>query len=220
MAAQPSLDAMEWLRARIWDDQVMATFLDVQNVSTRQAFIDQKIAMVEDGSWALKDILDGAQFNIGVAPFPSGPSRRVTLASTDGFGIYAGTKNPDAAWELLKFLVSKDYGRAMAKAHFLQPARSSLVADWVGYIRQEYADKAKNMELEAFADGHIKGYSVTAEIFQNMSGVGKIASDAWDQIFTLGKAPVSDMSQVCQEIEAAQQVSGLVPAPCDCNVSS
>ena len=29
--------------------------------------------MVEDGSWALKDILDGAEFRVGVAPLPAGP---------------------------------------------------------------------------------------------------------------------------------------------------
>jgi multiple sugar transport system substrate-binding protein len=99
-------EAMEWLRARIWDDHVMATFLDVQTNSTRQAFIDQKVAMVEDGSWSLKDILDSATFRVGVAPFPAGPERRVTLATTDGFGIYSQSKHPEAAWQLLKFLVS------------------------------------------------------------------------------------------------------------------
>jgi len=85
----------------MWDDQVMATPLNVQNMSTRQAFINGRVAMVEDGSWALKDILAGANFRVGVTLFPAGPVRRVTLATTDGFGIYAGTKHPDAAWELL-----------------------------------------------------------------------------------------------------------------------
>ena len=44
-----------------------------------------------------------------MAPFPAGPARKVTLATTDGFGIYADTRYPEAAWELLKFLVSKEY---------------------------------------------------------------------------------------------------------------
>ena len=127
--------AQEWIRARMWDDRVMATVLDVQNVSTRQALITERVAMVEDGSWALKDILTEADFRLGIAPFPAGPARRVTLATTDGFGIYAGTKHPEAAWELLKFLIGKDYGRAMAKASFLQPARASLVPEWVDYYQ-------------------------------------------------------------------------------------
>jgi multiple sugar transport system substrate-binding protein len=208
---------MQWLRDRIWEDQVMATFLDVQNLETRQAFIQGMLAMVEDGSWALKDILEGANFSVGVAPFPAGPQRRVTLATTDGFAIYAKTKYPEQAWELLKFLVSKDYGRAMARIHFLQPARASLVPEWVEYIRQEYPAKTKDMDIAAFADGHIKGYSVTTETFPNMVDVGRVAADAWDRIFTLGERPVTDMESVCQQIDALQKTTGSVlPSDCSC----
>jgi len=204
MAEPEAMAAMEWIRARMWDDKVMATFLDVQNLTTRQAFINGQTAMVEDGSWALKDILAGANFRIGVAPLPAGPVRRVTLATTDGFGIYAGTQHPDAAWELLKFLISEKYGRAMAKANFLQPARASLVDDWAAFIREEFPQKAKDVNIAAFADGHIKGYSVTAEIFANMGEATRLAYAAWHQIFTLGQVPVEQMRSVCQEIQETQ----------------
>lgn len=204
MAEPEAMQAMEWIRARIWDDKVMPTFLDVQNLETRQAFVTEQIAMVEDGSWALKDILNGASFRVGVAPMPAGPVRRVTLATTDGFGIFAGTEHPDAAWELLKFLVSKQYGRAMARANFLQPARASLVDEWVSFIRQEFPEKAKDVDIAAFADGHINGYSVTAEIFANMDVARSVTYAAWDQIFTLNQASLQEMASVCQQIEAEQ----------------
>lgn len=199
-----ALEAMEWIRARMWDDKVMATFPDVQNVKTRQAFINGQIAMVEDGSWSLKDILANADFRIGVAPFPAGPVRRVTLATTDGFGVYARTEHPDAAWEVLKFLISKEYGLAMARAEFLQPARASLVDEWVGFIREEFPEKSQGVDIAAFADGHLEGYSVTAEIFANMPEARSLTYDAWNLIFTLGQAPVGLMEEVCRQIEAAQ----------------
>jgi len=204
MCEPESLAAMEWLRARMWDDKVMATPLDVQNMQTRDAFIAGRVAMVEDGSWALKDILTGADFRVGVAPFPAGPIRRATLATTDGFGIYSGTKHPEAAWELVKFLISKRYGRALARAGFLQPAQASLVDEWVGFIREEFPEKSKNVDIAAFADGHLKGYSVTAEIFANMTDAKQFAYTAWDQIFTLGKAPIGQMETVCRQIQEAQ----------------
>ena len=205
MCGPEAMAAMEWIRARMWDDRVMAGPLDVQNLGTRQAFIAGRIAMVEDGSWALKDILTRADFRVGVAPFPAGPVRRVTLATTDGFGIYAGTKHPDAAWELLKFLISKEYGRAMARASFLQPARASLVDEWVGFIRDEFPEKAKDVTVAAFADGHLKGYSVTAEVFANMAEAKQIAYAAWDQIFTLGEGSMDQMQTACRQIQGAQQ---------------
>lgn len=205
MAEPQALAALEWLRARMWDDQVMATALDVQNLETRRAFITERVAMVEDGSWALKDILTGASFRVGVAPFPAGPARRVTLATTDGFGIYAGTRHREAAWELLKFLVSKDYGRAMARANFLQPARISLIDEWAAFIREEFPDKAEQVDIAAFAAGQREGYSVTAEIFANMSEAMQLTYAAWEQIFTLGQAPVTSIRETCRQIETAQQ---------------
>jgi multiple sugar transport system substrate-binding protein len=205
MADSPSLEAMEWLRARMWDDEVMARPLDVQNVGPQQAFISEKVAMAEDGSWALKGILSNAKFRIGVAPLPAGPSRRVTLATTDGFGIYHSTRYPQAAWELIKFLVSKDYGRAMAQANFLQPARASLVQDWVEYIRQEFPEKTQEMDIAVFAEGHIQGYSVVAEIFPNMVEAKQLVYSAWDQIFLLGEQPVDLMVEVSRQVEEVQK---------------
>lgn len=205
MASPESLAAMRWLRDRIWADRFMASPLDVKNLETRQAFIQGQLAMVEDGSWALKDILENAPFRVGVAPFPAGPQRRVTLATTDGWGIYAGTKYPEAAWELLKFLISRDYGRAMAQAHLLQPARASLVDEWVQTVRQEYPDQTREMNLEAFAAGHLEGYATTAEVFADMGAARPLAQAAWEQIFTLGQEPVAYMGQVSASIEAAQR---------------
>lgn len=205
MSDTAALQAFEWIRARMWDDKVMATALDVQNKGTQQAFIGSQLAMVEDGSWALKNILANANFRVGLAIFPAGPACRATLATTDGFAIYAGTKHPEAAWELLKFLISKEYGRAMAKAQFLQPARASLVEEWVQYIRTEFPEKTKDLNVAAFADGQRKGYSVIGEEFVNQADAQRLANAAWQQIFTLGQAPVEIIKDLSREIEAAQQ---------------
>ncbi|HSN77688.1 MAG TPA: sugar ABC transporter substrate-binding protein [Anaerolineae bacterium] len=208
MASPESLEALRWIRDRMWADRLMASPLDVKNLETRYAFSQGLLAMVEDGSWALKDILENAPFRVGVAPFPAGPARQVTLATTDGYGIYAHTKHPEAAWELLKFLVSRDYGRAMAQAHLLQPARASLVEEWAQTIRQQYPEQTREMNLEAFAAGHLESYSTAAEIFANMAPARSVAQAAWEQIFTLGQAPVSAMREVSARIEAAQQPAG------------
>lgn len=112
MDESPALAAFEWLRARMWDDHVLAGPLDVQRMGTHQAFLAGRLAMVEDGSWALKDVLTAAKFRVGVAPFPAGPARRATLATTDGFGIYSGSRYRDAAWSLLQYLTLS--GRSLA----------------------------------------------------------------------------------------------------------
>jgi len=201
-----AVSALEWLRARIWDDRVLATTLAISKLETRRAFWEGKVAMVEDGSWALKDILANADFRVGVATFPVGPGGRATLATTDGFAISAGTGHPEEAWELLKFLVGKEYGLAMAEANFLQPARASLVEQWAGFVRDEFPEESRDLDLAAFADGQVRGYSATAEVFANMQGVRTATDAAFEDILTLGLAPAQErLRQACEQIELLQQ---------------
>lgn len=200
-----ALGALEWLRSRMWNDRIMATFPDVQYMSPRSAFINKRVAMVEEGSWMLKDILLNADFRVGVAPMPSGPVRRVTLATSDGFGIYAGTDYADAAWHLLKFLTSPTYGLALAKADFLQPARASLVDEWIAFVQVEFPEKAPDLDLAAFADGHFRGYSVTVEIADHMAEIQPKVVGAFEQIFTLGQTPVSYLQTVCAQLNRQQK---------------
>jgi multiple sugar transport system substrate-binding protein len=200
-----ALAALQWIRDRMWGDKVMATRLDVQGDSPRNAFIRGKVAMVEEGSWALKDILEGATFRIGVTTIPAGPASKVTLSTTDAYAIYRETRYPEAAWELLKFLISAEYSRAMARIQLLQPARASLVTDWLQYVQQAYPEQTRNMTLAAFAEPRIYNYSVTPEIFANMDAARQLTLPAFEQIFTFGQAPVASMHDVSARVQAAQR---------------
>ena len=92
----------------------------------------------------------------------------------------------------------------MARANFLQPAKASLVNDWARLIREEFPVAAAEVDIAAFADAHVNGYSVTAEVFPNMSDAKAITYGAWDRILTLGQGTVDQMEDVCVQIEAAQ----------------
>lgn len=208
LAEPEALAALEWLRARTWDDGVMANKLRVNNLAPSAAFARGRIAMAEDGSWALNDILSNAQFRVGVAPFPTAPVRKVTSATIDGFGIYAGTQHPDAAWEFVKFLVGKDYGRAMARAGLLQPARASLVEDWAAAVRERFPARAKDLDIAAFADGHIKGYAVTPETAADMTTASRVMTNLMEQLITFGAGSVDLIKSAAAEINAAQKTPG------------
>ena len=95
----------------------------------------------------------------------------------------------------------------MAKANFLQPARASLVQDWVDLIRQEFPEKTQGMDIPVFAEGHIQGYSVVAEIFPAMVEAKRLVYAAWDQIFLLGEQPVDLMKEISKRVENAQRAS-------------
>jgi hypothetical protein len=104
----------------------------------------------------------------------------------------------------MKFLTGPEYGMAMARSHLLQPARASLVGSWVDEIKAQYPLKAADMALDVFADGHLKGYSVTAEIFPNMTAARTLAAEAWQKILVLGQEPVELLRTVADAITSAQ----------------
>ncbi len=104
----------------------------------------------------------------------------------------------------MKFLVSKDYGLAMARANYLQPARASLVDAWVDMIRTDFPEETLEMNLAVFADGQRRGYAVTGETFADMGAARRIATAAWDEVFTLGRASTDLLVEACQQIQAAE----------------
>lgn len=201
-----SMAAIEWLRAAVWDERVMPSPTEVHNLYTREAFASGLVATCEDGSWALRDILETADFRVGVAPLPLGPARRVTLASSDGFGIFSGSNHPEEAWELVKFLVSPRFGRALSQSQLLQPARVSLLDEWDKDVRSAYPEQ--DLDLRAFTRGQTEGWAVTAEIFPaDMAEALRLAQAAWEQILILGQSDVSMLEQVDRDIEAAQRAA-------------
>jgi hypothetical protein len=75
-------------------------------------------------------------------------------------------------------------------------------------IRQEFPEKTKEMDIAVFAEGHLRGYSVVAEIFPNMVEAKQLVYSAWDQIFLLGERPVDlmkDISIQVQDLQKARQ---------------
>src|SRR6266511_4504320 len=50
---------------------------------------------------------------VAVAPLPKGPAGRFSQSPFDGFGLGSGTKEPAAAWEVLKFRTGDALRRAL-----------------------------------------------------------------------------------------------------------
>ncbi len=60
-----------------------------------------------NGSW-LVPTDEAAGLEFGIAPLPKGPVAQATSVNPTGAVIYKGTKSPDAAWALVKYLASPE----------------------------------------------------------------------------------------------------------------
>jgi multiple sugar transport system substrate-binding protein len=94
---------IQFLQDLIWKDKVMpdASITDALG----DAFEQGQAAMESNGSW-LVATHQAAGIDFGIAPLPKGSAGQATSINPTGAVVYKGTKNPDAAWEFVKYLAS------------------------------------------------------------------------------------------------------------------
>ncbi len=71
-------------------------------------FLAGKIGMFPNGRWMTPGIRQNAKFNWGVVEMPVGPGGKTTWLFWGPYVVSAKTKNPDAAWTVIKELTSAD----------------------------------------------------------------------------------------------------------------
>ncbi len=99
-----------------------------------QSFKNGTVSMMFNGPWAVKEVLNGAQFkdkpdNLGICAIPKGPAGAFSPIGCQSFIIPKGSKNKVEAQNLIKFFCSEEYQTALRKAIYEIPARKSLFSD-------------------------------------------------------------------------------------------
>lgn len=126
--------------------------VDFQNgyTNTVNGFKDGQVAMILNGPWEYGNILTGKAFsdanNLGVAAVPMDPATGDVARSPAGgqnYVMYAGTKNPDAAYKFMQYMSSASSQVAIANANKTLPTRKSAYTD---------AALASNVAVKSFAD--------------------------------------------------------------------
>lgn len=207
-----ALSAMQWLHDRMDKDRALAQGSDITGANglgfknAYNAVAAGKLGMLLDGSWILARWLKEQPDLAGewdVAQLPKGPVQRDGGATVDGWAVWRGTKHPDVAWELMKFLQSDPWIEIATSIVGQQPSRKSWQERFVTLTKKAYPELA-DKNLTAFIQP-IKGdYGGPEEFYLKDSDSKKIWSDAVAATFTKNAAPVADTFKA-----AAQQISQL-----------
>jgi multiple sugar transport system substrate-binding protein len=110
-------------------------------------------AMTPIGHWAVPGYL-AAKLNLGVAPMPSGPAGQATSVNSAGFVVGKASKNPDAAFEFLKYVLSEPAQKRLAELGFACPVLKS-VAESDAFLKQSTPIDHK-IFLDSLAFAHMK----------------------------------------------------------------
>lgn len=203
-----ALAALEWIRKGIWDDKFIAQRLNIVRAGQRAftavpaAFAAGKLAMVEDGLYPFAHASTIAKkFRWAYAPVPQGPKARKVLGTADGFAIWKGTKNPDAAWEFIKYQASKEYQLYLTKTTGYLPNRYSVIDDWKKICVEKYPELA-NANLDLAPQAMKDGYPGNKPLFKKDGDATQIITPALQKLFDTGNTPVSYMKEIAQQVTA------------------
>jgi multiple sugar transport system substrate-binding protein len=111
---------------KITPAQVIAMTYD----EVTDAFKAGRVAMIQEGSHRYSDLVKaiGAE-NLEIAKLPSDDPKvpSPTIITGWGFGIPRGSKNPDAAWEYLKYYIGPEAQEINARVAGSLPTRKSVL---------------------------------------------------------------------------------------------
>ncbi len=116
-------------------------------------FLAGAAAMTTIGHWAVPGYAD-ANFKWDVAPMPKGPAGQATSVNSAGFVVGKASKNPDAAFEFLKYVVSEPAQKRLAQLGFACPVLQS-VAESDAFLKQATGINEK-IFLDSLAFAHMK----------------------------------------------------------------
>lgn len=145
-------------------------------------FLSGVAAMGVSGHWSVPDYATVA-FNWDIAPLPIGPAGRATGLNSAGFVIAKDSKNPDAAWEFVKYAFSDAGQTELAKVGLAIPVRQSVATS------PAYLDQATKIDHSLYVKA--LDYAHLKPVFKGYEEWSAAMGDALNTVWS-GEAELAD----------------------------
>jgi multiple sugar transport system substrate-binding protein len=196
VAGAGALEALQWIHDRLWKTGGWGQAGVVAAGGFRNTLgmlAGGKLATIETGSGSLGTMAKGfpdAQNDWDIAPLPRG-KQRAARASIDSWTVARTTPDPDAAWELMKYLQGAEWIDTLATLGGAQPARISMQDRFVDLMKKAIPSlAAKN--VAALTAPLKERYARPQAIFRKDDDAWKILKEAWDATMVRNELPVAD----------------------------
>lgn len=128
-----AIETVNFLNSLINEDKVMPT--PEATLDPTSLFAAGRVAMIGTGIWPFPSYKANGFSDVDIVPFPTNSPDAKVGFGVGGVGIYSKTEHPEAAYELLKELVSTESGKEKCASGTCVPVRYSLSED-EGYLAQ------------------------------------------------------------------------------------
>lgn len=204
--------AAEWPRQLMIDERAITDlqFLTTGGGSEGVAgalanFGAGRIATVEEGFYpfAYADA-KGENFPFAVAAPPAGPGGRPILGSADGFSIWNGSPNQEAAREVVKYASGLEFQRALVGLTGYLPVRRSVIPDYLRIVTESRPQLAE-ANLQVGLDLLETGDPHERSLFANDAEAEQIINAGLEQIFVTGDQPVEYLVELAEQVTEAMR---------------
>jgi multiple sugar transport system substrate-binding protein len=124
LGSDEAVAGLQFLQDLMYTHKIMPTPDLVAEMG--DAFEQGVAAMESNGSWLVPTHL-AAGIDFGIAPLPAGPAGQATSINPTGVVVSAGTDNPDAAWEFVKWLVGPEAQEQLMASKAALPVDKSVL---------------------------------------------------------------------------------------------
>lgn len=139
------VETLTWYKHLIDEGYVPSVDIALSEQDPLNGYLAGRYAAVTDGSWMNTSYLGQDDVPTQAAPTPIGPGgERASLFNGLSDGIWAGTDNPDGAWEWVRYLASADCQDVIAESAVVFPAIKTSTEK----AEQAFADKG--WDVDAF----------------------------------------------------------------------
>jgi multiple sugar transport system substrate-binding protein len=170
-----SIAALQWAADLVHEHKVQPQAAELGEGGNSGLFFGKRAAMAQKGTWWAIDLKAQEGLNWNVAPMPDGPAGAFVRNPLDAWGIWSGSKNPDAAWQFIEFLSKDESLNELTKAGLSVSKRSVMQSEV--FLKQEPTTVDWRLFVEAL-DGHTKPHPDTA-IYPEMSN---LLQSEWDAV--------------------------------------
>ena len=177
---------MQWFQDMIADGY-FAPYEDVSSLGSSAMFASGGAALTTDGSWQIGFYSTIEDKNVGFGKLPEGPEGRKSMFNGLADSIWAGSPNPDEAWEWVKYAASPDCLELVGTYGVVFPSVEAGVNNALGV----YADRG--LDVSAFTEQALaEGGTFLFPVTDNASEIADIMVEALDAIY-LGQARAEDV---------------------------
>ncbi len=158
-------------------------------------FMNGTVAMYYCGIWKVPTMRQIKTFGWDVVEFPAGPTGiRAFPMSAAGYGILKNCKNPDLAYELVKYLSGATGQKLMAATGLTQPAMKAL-ADSPAFLDGQ-DPKSKNFLVDSVKSGHFQPFD------PNVTEWKAMVESALDRVWTGDETAKAALTKVTADVNA------------------